>query len=92
MRKENAELQKVVKAATEQKRRKRKYVRTGDTFTAGEVLNLVAPLDVDGEREGEKPAKKVQGKRHCGRCGKTRHNTNICKVDTKNAVDDDKSE
>ena len=79
--KENAELRKVAEAATERKSRKRKYIRTEDTLTVGDVLDLIAPEDVGGGEGGEKRAKRARGERHCRRCGETGHNARTCKVE-----------
>ena len=92
MREEMARLREAAEAATKRKSRKRKYVRTEDTLTVGEVTDLIAPDEVGGEQEGEKAAKRVQGKRHCRRCGETGHNTRTCKVEIEDAEDSDKSE
>ena len=91
MRKEMAKLWKVAKAATERKSRKRKYVRTEDTLTARDVLDLIAPNKVGGEQEGKKATKRVQGKRHYRRCSETGHNARTCKVEINDAVDSNKS-
>ena len=87
VRKEMAGLRKVAEAATERKSRKRKYIRTEDTRTVGEVLDLIAPEEVDREKRGEKPPKRVQGKRRCGRCGETGHNARTCKAEIGDAED-----
>ena len=73
--KENTKLRKAAKAATERKSCKRKYVCIEETLTVREVLNLIAPKDVGGEEGGKKAAKRVQGKRRCGRCSKGRRTT-----------------
>ena len=92
MRKEMAELRKVAEAATERKGRKRKYVRTEETRTVGEVQDLIASEAVGGEREGEKPARRARKERHCGRCGETGHNVRTCKVLIEDINDSEKSE
>ena len=80
MRKEMAGLRKVAEAATERKGRKRKYIRTEDTLTVGDVLDLIPPEEASGQEEGEKPIKRAGRERRCRRCGETGHNSRTCKV------------
>lgn len=69
MRKEMARLREAVEVATEQRSRERKYIRTGECLTVGEVSDLMAKEGSGGE-EAEQPAKRVRAQTHCGRCSK----------------------
>jgi hypothetical protein len=75
---EMAGIRKAIAALTEQRSRKRRYIRTEETLTVGDVQNLIAEKDGGGEEAAEQPAKRVRKQRHCGRCGKTGHNARTC--------------
>jgi hypothetical protein len=68
-------------ALTEQRSRKRRYIRTEETLTVGDVQDLIAEKDGGGQEAAEQPAKRVRKERHCGRCGKTGHNARTCAVE-----------
>ena len=67
-------------------------MRTEETLTAGEVLDLIASEVVGGKREGKKPAGRARKERHCGRCSETGHNARTCKVLIEDVNDSDESE
>jgi hypothetical protein len=92
MRQEMAGLRKAVEVATEVKSRKRKYIRTAETLTVGEVADMIAEKE-GGEQEGDgEPEKRVRTQRHCGRCGKTGHNARTCAVEIVDLSGSDESE
>lgn len=78
---EIAGLRKAIEAAAEQHKRKRKYIRTEESLTVGEVLDLMAANKGGGGEAAEQPEKRVRAQRHCGRCGKAGHNTRTCTVE-----------
>jgi type II secretory ATPase GspE/PulE/Tfp pilus assembly ATPase PilB-like protein len=92
MRQEMAGLWKAVEIATEVKGRKRKYIRTAETLTVGEIADLIAEKDGGGQEEGGEPAKKVRGQRRCRRCGETGYNARTCAVEIVDVSDSDESE
>ena len=73
-----ADVRKAIAALTEQRSRKRRYIRTEETLTVGDVQDLIAEKDGGGEEAAKQPAKRVCKQRHCGRCGKTGHNARTC--------------
>ena len=75
---EIAGLRKAIDALTEQRKRKRKYIRTEESLTVGDVQDLVAEKDNGGEDAAKEPAKRARGQRHCKRCGKVGHNARTC--------------
>jgi hypothetical protein len=79
---------KAINALTEQRSRKRKYIRTEESLTVGDVQDLMAGKDGGDGEAAEQSAKRVRAQRHCGRCGKTGHNTRTC---TAEIVDSDDS-
>ena len=85
---EIAGLRKAINALTEQRSRKRKYIRTEESLTVGDVQDLMAGKDGGDGEAPEQSAKRVRAQRHCGRCGKTGHNTRTC---TAEIVDSDDS-
>ena len=86
-----ARMQSAIDELTKRRSRKRKYIRTEETLTVGEVQDLIAKRE-GGERDaGEGPARKVRGARHCGRCGEKGHNSRTCKVEIDDAEDSDES-
>jgi hypothetical protein len=84
-----AGMRKAIAALTEQRSRKRRYIRTEETLTVGDVQDLMTEKDGGGEEAAGQPAKRVRKERHCGRCGKTRHNARTCAAEI---VDSDKSD
>jgi hypothetical protein len=89
---ELAGIRKAMAALTEQRSRKRKYIRTEESLTVGDVQDLMAERDGGGEEAAEQPAKRVRKDRHCGRCGKTGHNLRTCTAKIVDADDSDASE
>jgi hypothetical protein len=77
---ELAGLWKSINALTEQRSRKRKYIRTEESLTVGDVQDSMAEKDGGGKEAAEQHAKRVRKERHCGRCGKTGHNMRTCTV------------
>ena len=92
MRQEMAGLRKAVEVATEVRNRKRKYIRTAESLTVGEVADLIAEREAGGQLDSRESAKKVRAKRHCGRCGETGHNARTCAVEILDASNSNKSE
>jgi hypothetical protein len=82
-------VRKAIAALTEQRSGKRRYVRTEETLTVGDVQDLIAEKDGSGKEAAEQPVKRVCKQRHCGRCGKIGHNARTCAAET---VDLDKSD
>ena len=89
---EIAGLRKAVDTLTEQRSRKRKFIRTEESLTVGEVQDLIAEKDGGSEEAAEQPAKRVRAQRHCGRCGKTGHNARTCTAEIIVPDDSDASE
>ena len=92
MRQEMAGLRKAVEVATEVKSRKRKYFRTAETLTVGEVADLIAKREDGGQKEGGEGVKRVCTQRRCGRCRETGHNARTCAVEIVDASDSGESE
>ena len=92
MRQEIAGLQKAVEVATEVNSRKRKYIKTAETLTVGEVADLIAKKEGGRQEEGREPVKRVRTQRRCGRCGETGHNARTCAVEIVDLSDSDESE
>jgi hypothetical protein len=86
---EIAGLRKAIEAATEQRSRKRKYIRTEESLTVGDVQDLIAEKECGGGEDAEQPVKRARGQRHCGRCGKTGHNTRTCTAEIVDLDDSD---
>ena len=88
---EQARMRSAIDELTKRRSRKRKYIRTEETLTVGEVQDLIAKR-ARGERDtSEGPARKVRGVRHCRRCGEKGHNSCTCKVEIDNTKDSNKS-
>ena len=77
-RREIDSIKRVIKALTAQRSCKRKYIRTEEALTVGEVQDLIAKREGSGSKGSEQPAKRVRKERHCRRCGKTGHNARTC--------------
>jgi hypothetical protein len=84
-------LQDTVEASTKRRSRKRRYIRAEETSTVGEVADLVAATVVDSCNNGDRLSKRVRTERHCGRCGKTGHNSRTCKVEIEDVDESDTS-
>ena len=87
MREEIKTLQATVNELNKRKSRKRRYVRTEETLTAGEVQELLAEQAGSSRGDGEGASKRVRGERRCGRCKQTGHNTRTCAVEIDSASD-----
>jgi len=81
MREETARLCEAINAATQRKSRKRRYIRTKETLTVGEVSNLIVEKEGGSRDNSEQPVKRVRAERRCGRCSKIGHNSRTCKVE-----------
>ena len=88
---EIAGLQKAINALTEQRKRKRKYIRTEESLTVSDVQDLMAEKDGGGEDAAKQPAKRARGQRHYGRCGKIGHNARTCAAEIVDLDDSDAS-
>ncbi len=89
---DQARMQSAIDELTKRRSRKRKYIRTEDTLTVGEVSDMIAEREGRGCDIGEEPARKVRGARHCGRCGEKGYNSRTCKVEIEDTEDSDESE
>ena len=67
------------------KSRKRRYVRTEETLTVGEVQEVLAEQAGSSRGDGESASKRVRGERRCGRCKQTGHNARTCAVEIDSA-------
>ena len=84
-------LEEALDAATKRKSRKRRYIRTEETATVGEVLELIAQR-ADGSRSGgESVPKRVRLERRCGRCKKMGHNSRTRNDKIRDASDSEAS-
>jgi hypothetical protein len=90
--KEIAGLRKAIDTLTEQRSRKRKYIRTEESLTVGDVQDLIAEKEGDGGEEAEQPAKRARAQRRCGRCSKPGHNTRTCTAEIVDLEDSNASE
>ena len=66
--------------SNKRKSRKRRYVRTEETLTVGEVQEVLAKQAGSSRGDGESALKRVRGERRCGRCKQTGHNARTCVV------------
>ena len=73
--------------SNKRKSRKRRYVRTDETLTVGEVQEVLAEQAGSSRGDGESASKRVREGRRCGRCKQTRHNARTCAVETDSASD-----
>jgi hypothetical protein len=87
-----AGLRKAVEVATEVRSRKRKYIRTAETLTVGEVADMIAEREGGGPERGGEPLKRMRTQRRCGRCGESGHNARTCAVEIVHPSDSDESE
>jgi hypothetical protein len=85
-------LQSTIDEHTKRKTRKRRYVRTEETLTVGEVQEVLAEQAGSSPGDGEGPSKRVRGERRCGRCKETGHNARTCIVEIDSTSDSDESE
>jgi hypothetical protein len=54
-------LREAIDALIEQRKRKRKYIRTEESLTVGEVQGLIAEKDGGGEDAAKRPSKRARG-------------------------------
>ena len=87
-----ARMQSAINELTKRRSRKRKYIRTEETLTVGEVSDIIAERESSSRNASGEPARKVRGARHCGRCGEKGHNSRTCKVEIEDAEDSEESE
>ena len=66
--------------SNKRKSRKRRYIRTEETLTIGEVQEVLAEQAGSSCGDGESASKRVRRERRCGRCKQTRHNAYTCVV------------
>ena len=81
MRKEIGRLRNVTKAAIKRKTCKRRYIQIKKTLIVSKVVNLVAVKEGSSCNNSKELLKRVRDRRHCGYCGKIRHNSYTCKVE-----------
>jgi hypothetical protein len=84
-------MQSAIKELTKRKGWKRRYIQVEETLTVSKVLDLIAKREGSSCKDGKTPAKRVRAKRHCGRCGKVRHNSCTCKVEIEDADNSEES-
>ena len=77
---EMAKLREALEESNKRKSRKRRYVRTEETLTVGEVQEVLAEQAGGSRGDSESASKRVRGERRCGRCKQTRHNARTCVV------------
>ena len=73
--------------SNKRKSHKRRYVRTEETLTIGEVQEVIAKQAGSSCGDGKSASKRVRGERRCGRCKQTRHNARTCAVKIDSASD-----
>ena len=78
-------LQAALNELNKRKSRKRRYVRTEETLTVGEVQEVLAKQAGSSRGDGESASKRVRGERRCGRCKQTGHNARTCVVEIDSA-------
>jgi hypothetical protein len=87
-----ARMQSAIDELTKRRSRKRKYIRTEETLTVGEVQDIIAKREGKERNTSEGPARKVRGAVHCGRCGEKGHNSRTCRVEIEDTRDSDEFE
>ena len=80
-------LEKALDESNKRKSRKRRYVRTEETLTVGEVQEVLAEQAGSSRGDGESASKRVRGERRCGRCKQTGHNARTYAVKIDSASD-----
>jgi len=82
-----ASLEQANRAASERKKRKKKWIQKGGTLSQAEAEVIVTQRDAEVQLEAERREERVQagassrGIPHCRRCGKAGHNKRTCKQD-----------
>jgi len=89
---EMAKLREALEESNKRNSRKRRYIRTEETLTVGEVQEVLAEQAGSSCGDGESASKRVRGERRCGRCKQTGHNARTCVVEIDSASDSDRSE
>ena len=92
MMEEMSTLRAALDESNKRKSRKRRYVRTDETLTVGEVQEVLAEQAGSSRGDGESASKRVRGERRCGRCKQTGHNARTCAVEIDSASDSDSSD
>ena len=92
IREEVADLREALDTANKRKNRKRRYVRTEETLTVGEVQEVLAKQAGSSRGDDESALKRVRGERRCGRYKETGHNARTCVVETDSTSDSGSSE
>jgi hypothetical protein len=87
MMEEMSSLREALDKSNKRKSRKRRYVRTEETLTVGEVQEVLAEQAGSSRGDGESASKRVRGQRRCGRCKQTGHNARTCAVEIDSASD-----
>jgi hypothetical protein len=64
-------LRKAIGALTEQRKRKKNYIRTEESLTVGDVHELRVEKNGAGGKVAKQLVTRVDAQRHCRRCGKT---------------------
>ena len=85
-------LQTALDELNKRKSRKRRYVRTEETLTVGEVQEVLAEKAGSSRGGSESASKRVRRERRCGRCKQTGHNTRTCAVEIDSASDSSDSD
>jgi hypothetical protein len=80
-----ATLQQSLDESNKRKSRKRRYIRTDETLTVGEMRELLAERAGSSYGDRESASKKVRKERQCGRCKGTGHNARTCAVEISSA-------
>ena len=89
---EMSTLQAALDESNKRKSRKRRYVRTEETLTVGEVQEVLAEQAGSSRGDGESASKRVREGRRCGRCKQTGHNARTCTVKIDSASDSSDSD
>jgi hypothetical protein len=89
---EQARMRSAIDELTKRRSRKRKYIRTEETLTVGEVQDLIAEREGKEHNTSKGPARKVRSTVHCGRYSKKGHNSCTYRVEIEDTKDSDESE
>jgi hypothetical protein len=84
-------LQDAIKALKKRKSCKRQYIRVEETFTVGNVSNLITAKEGSSFRNSKTPVQRVRAERRCGRCSEIRYNSCTCKVEIEDAFNSNES-
>ena len=84
-------LKEAIDLLTKRKTRKRRYIRTEETLTVGEVVDTLAPDASSVRSDGKGPSKRVQKERRYRRCLGKGHNIRTYTVLIEDISDSDAS-